>query len=126
MTLPVGQRPSTKFINIWAPLLAAVLLVLAPTSPLASWQTHTEPLQASHSTVVSAVAGSGESGFSTIISRSEASEEQEDTDPNDTWSVFGEVCISVLMLRGAGLLSAIYEGPAKLSSICCSALEQPG
>jgi hypothetical protein len=126
MSLLVGQRPSNAFINYWARLLAVVLLILAGASPLASWQAHTEPLQVSPSTVVSAVAGSPESGFSSVISTSEAAVEQEDTDPTDLGLMFGVVCISVLILRSAGLLSAFYEGPAKLSSNCFSVLEQPG
>jgi hypothetical protein len=126
MSLLLGRRPSTTFTNCLARLLAVVLLVIAGASPLSSWQAHTEPLQASPSTVVSDVAGSPESGFSSVISTSEAAEEQEDTDPTDLGLMFGVVCISVLMLRRAGLLSTFYEGPAKLSSNCCSALEQPG
>lgn len=126
MTLLAGQRPCTTFINYCAQLLAVVLLVIAGASPLAGWQAHTEPLQASHSTVVSVVAGSGESDFSSVISKSEASEVQEDTDPTGLGLEFGVVCISILMLRGAGLLSAFCEEPAKLSYIFCSALEQPG
>ena len=124
MNLLVGQRPYTTFIKYWARLLAVVLLVLAAASPLAVWQTYTEPLQASHSTVVSGVGGSGESDFSSVISTSEASEE--DTDPTELGLVFGVVCISVLMSRSAGLLSAFHDVSAKLSLNCCLALEQPG
>jgi hypothetical protein len=126
MALLVGQPPSTTFNNCWTRLLAVVLLVLPATSTLVSWQANTEPLQASTSTVVSAVAGSPESDFSSVISTADASEEQVDIDPNDLGSTFGVGCISVVMLGSAGLLSAFYEEPAKVSSDCCSALERPG
>ncbi|HEX6710213.1 MAG TPA: hypothetical protein VF068_07750 [Rubrobacter sp.] len=121
MTLLVKQRPYTTFISYWARLLAVVLLVLAAASPLAGWQIHTESIQG---TVVSAVAGSGESGFSSVISTSEASEEN--TDPTDLGTEFGVVCISFLMVCSTGLLSAFHEVSAKVSFDFCSALEQPG
>lgn len=126
MALLVGQHPSTTFFDHWARLLTVALIVLTGASPLDSWQVRSEPLHASQSTLVSAVFGSGESGFSGVISTSVASEEQEDTDPTDLGPVFGVLCIAILMLRGAWLLSAPYQGPMKLTSICCSAVEQPG
>lgn len=100
--------PFYKCINCWVRLLAVVLLGLPLASALVGWQANTEPLQASSSTVVSAVAGSPESDFSSVISTADASEEEEDLDPNDLGSTFGVGCISVVMLSSAGLASRLF------------------
>ena len=126
MALLVGQRLSTTFLNCWARILAVVLLVLPIAFALVSWQANTEPLQASPSTVISALAGSPESDFSSVLSTADASEEQDGLEPNDLGSTFGVGGFSVVMSSSAGLLSAFYEEPAKISSACCLALERPG
>jgi hypothetical protein len=105
----------TSIKNYWAWLLVIMVIVLAGIALVASWQAHTEPLQASYSTALLAVAGSGDSG-----------NDDDPTNP-DQLELFGIVSVSVLLLGGCVLSLAFCEGPAKLSSYsCCLALERPG
>ena len=122
-----------------SPLVVVLLILVAGASAFASWQAHTEPPQASHGTAAFAMAGSGESGLSSMTSMPASPEhsgadslplsngadgEQDGT--SDALEVFAVVAFWVLLMRDGGLLSTFWDGPAKPASICCSALERPG
>ena len=122
-----------------SPLVVVLLILVAGASAFASWQAHGKPLQASSGTAAWAMAGSGESALPSMTSMpatpdnsgsgrsplsSNADSEEDGT--GDASEVLAMVAFWVLLMRDGGLLLTFWDGPAKLTSICCSALERPG
>ena len=119
--------------------LVAVLLILAGVSAFATWQAHTGSSQASPDTAARAMARSAGSGLPSVTSMPATPVDPEsDIHPlsndgdsqeggtGDALEVLAIVGFSVLLSRVGGLLLALCNGTAKLSSVCCSASERPG
>jgi hypothetical protein len=119
--------------------LVVVLVILAGVSAFATWQAHSEPPQASPGTAAWTMAGSVEGGLPSVASMPATPEKpgsgkpplSNDTDgekdgTSDALEVFAVAAFWVLLLRDGGLLLTFCDGLAKLTSIFCSALEQPG
>ena len=122
-----------------SPLVVVLLILVAGASAFARWQAHTEPPRASHGTAAFAMAGSGESGLSSMTSMPASPERSgsdslplsngadgEEDGTSDALEVFAVVAFWVLLLRDGRLLFAFWDEPAKLSSIPLLALERPG
>jgi hypothetical protein len=119
--------------------LVLVLVVLAGAYAFATRQEHTGSSQASRGAAARAMArsvGSGLPGAASMPATPEYSgsdgpsfsndADNEENGAGDPLGVFAAVGLWVLLLRGRRLLSAMCDGPAKLSSICSSVLERPG
>jgi len=116
--------------------LVVVLVILAAASAFATWQAHTEPVQASHGTAAWAMAGSGHPSVTSMpatpdnsgsdsspLSNNASGEEDGASDALDALAIFA---FWVLLLRDGGILLASWDGPAKLSSLYVLALQRPG
>src|SRR5215217_1926897 len=101
-----------------------VLVILAAASAFATWQAHTEPVQASHGTAAWAMVGSGESGHPSVksmpatpdnsgsgrspLSNNADSEEDGTSDALEALAIFA---FWVLLMCDGGILLAFWDGP---------------